>query len=64
MIIGEPNCQTLRMTRVQSEVLGFEIQLGPMMPKIERKSLTRPSLAKIVRHRMAIATDAPSSEGR
>ncbi|MOA62708.1 hypothetical protein D3C78_1882070 [compost metagenome] len=64
MIIGEPNCQMLRMMSVHSEVLGLEIQLGPMMSNMARNLLTRPSPAKIWRHRMAMATDAPSRLGR
>ena len=64
MIMGEPNCQIESTIRVQSEYFGLEIQLGPSMPIISSSLLTRPSPAKIWRHRMAMATDAPSRLGR
>ena len=64
MIIGEPNCQTASATSVHSEKRGLEIQAGPWMPKTARSLLTRPSPAKSCRHSTAIATEAPSSDGR
>ncbi len=64
MTIGEPKVHTLRVMRVDSAVSGSEIQPRPSMPKSPRPSLNRPSVPKTVRHRTAMATLAPRSEGR
>ena len=62
--IGAPKPQTLSRMMVDRAVSGFEIHPGPSMPKTARNWLTMPSTPKICFHRIATATDEPSSDGR
>ena len=64
MTIGEPNFQTFSRISVPSAESGSETQPWPSMPKQRQHWLTRPSVPKICRHRIAIATLPPSSDGR
>ena len=62
--MGAPNVHTCRRISVPSAVSGSDTQPGPSMPNRASTPLTRPSEPKILRHRMAMATLPPSSEGR
>ena len=63
--IGDPNVHTCNRISDHNAQSGSEIQpIWELMPTARSTRLTRPSTPNICRHNTAIATEAPSIEGR